>query len=171
MKLIRISDNCVLDFEDVYSYELNASTIKFKMRSKEIIVAEYNNKQEAEVVYNNVTESTIVKDVRFAPLFKLKEGSVEDRRERGFEMFWGLYDKKVDRPKAYITFMNLTLTDMALAIKGVEIYIKSTPNKKYRKNPRTWLNARGWESEITKDEEDVKKTNRYIKPNYITDER
>jgi hypothetical protein len=83
-------------------------------------------------------------------------------------MFWNLYDKKVDRPKVRITFMTLTLTEMGKAIKGVKAYVDSTPDKKYRKNPRTWLNARGWENEV---QVDKKKTNRYVQPKYITDER
>ena len=64
--------------------------------------------------------------------------------------------------------MQLSLTDMGEAIKGVKEYVESTPNKRYRKNPTTWVNNKGWSSEVLLDK---KKTNRYVKPKYISDER
>ena len=83
-------------------------------------------------------------------------------------MFWNLYDKRVDKNRARTSFMNLTLEDMIEAVKGVKAYVDSTPDKKYRKMPSTWIRNRGWESEILSDK---KNTNRYVKPKYHTDER
>ena len=60
---------------------------------------------------------------------------------------------------------------MGNAIKGVKDYVESTPDKKYRKNPRTWINQKGWESEVVISEDDKKKINRYIQPKYVTDDR
>jgi hypothetical protein len=62
----------------------------------------------------------------------------------------------------------MPLKDMYAAVEGVKAYVDSTPDKKYRKMPTTWLNNRGWESEIKIDK---KATNRYVKPKYIDDER
>tara|TARA_R100000654_G_scaffold74560_1_gene109240 strand:- start:1207 stop:1527 length:321 start_codon:yes stop_codon:yes gene_type:complete len=90
------------------------------------------------------------------------------RKEKAFEMFWNLYDYKKDKPNTRKTFMNLSLTQMGDAIKGVKAYVSSTPDRTYRKFPRTWLNARGWEDEVSLNK---KKTNRYVKPKYISDER
>ena len=65
--------------------------------------------------------------------------------------------------------MQLTLQEMGKAVKSVKAYIESTPNKEYRKNPTTWIRQKCWNDEIVV--EKIKKTNRYVKPKYITDER
>ena len=83
-------------------------------------------------------------------------------------MFYTLYDKKVDRPTARKAFLNLSLTDMGKAIKAVEKYVEATPDKKYRKNPTTWINKRSWENEVVSKK---KSKSSYVKPKYIQDER
>ena len=167
MKLIRISDSCVVDISQVLSYDVKDCGIEFNFINRDIIVAGFNNNMEAMVVFNNLNETLGIRDIRFT---KIEETNPKDKKEKGFEMFWSLYDKKVDKPNTKKTFMNLTLQDMGLVIKAVSKYVESTPDKKWRKNPRTWLNTKGWEDEIMSDGE-LKEKNRYKKPNYITDDR
>ena len=57
---------------------------------------------------------------------------------------------------------------MGKAIKAVEKYVESTPDKKYRKNPTTWINKRSWENEVVGKS---KSKGSYVKPKYIQDER
>tara|TARA_R110001583_G_scaffold137439_1_gene289107 strand:+ start:233 stop:727 length:495 start_codon:yes stop_codon:yes gene_type:complete len=161
----RISDTDIINLDKVDFIEVDVNSIKFHVGSSEY-QSFYNNEMEAMCVFNNVNEHVSSKDIRF---YKGSKPQTEaERKEKAFEMFWSLYDYRKDMVKTKKTFMNLTMTDMGKAINGVKDYIESTPDKSYRKFPRTWLNSKGWEDEVKVDKN---KTNRYVKPKYITDER
>ena len=65
-----------------------------------------------------------------------------------FAEFWDLYGKKVDSSKCKAKFSKLTSTELVLLFTNLPHYIKSTPDKQYRKNPITWLNGKCWNDEI-----------------------
>lgn len=68
-----------------------------------------------------------------------------------FEDFWNAYDKKTsDKKKCKAKFEKLNERDKQQIFETLEEYIKSTPDKKFRKNPETYFNQRGWEHEIIK---------------------
>tara|TARA_R100001443_G_scaffold9409_2_gene19026 strand:+ start:1757 stop:2251 length:495 start_codon:yes stop_codon:yes gene_type:complete len=161
----RISDTDIINLDKVDFIELESRSIKFHVGSSEY-QSFYNNDMEAMCVFNNINEHVSSKDIRFYKDAKPKTDA--ERKEKAFEMFWNLYDYRKDKVKTKKTFMNLTMNEMGKAINGVKDYVESTPDKNYRKFPRTWLNSKGWENEIKIDK---KKTNRYVKPKYITDER
>ena len=65
-----------------------------------------------------------------------------------FAEFWDLYGKKTDSSKCKTKFARLTKTEIELLFEKLPAYIKSTPDKQYRKNPITWLNGKCWNDEI-----------------------
>ena len=65
-----------------------------------------------------------------------------------FDVFWDLYDKKVGRKKCIQKWKRLKEKDKILIIHHVPEYVKSTPNKQYRKNPETYLNGECWHDEV-----------------------
>ena len=65
-----------------------------------------------------------------------------------FAEFWDLYGKKTDSSKCKAKFARLTKTEIELLFEKLPAYIKSTPDKQYRKNPITWLNGKCWNDEI-----------------------
>jgi len=65
-----------------------------------------------------------------------------------FAEFWDLYGKKTDSSKCKTKFARLTKTEVELLFEKLPAYIKSTPDKQYRKNPITWLNGKCWNDEI-----------------------
>lgn len=82
---------------------------------------------------------------------KLKqELKIESKSELNisFVDFWDLYDKKVDRPKCEKRWNNLTGKDRQAIMIAIPAYKIATPDKQYRKDPATYLNARAWENEI-----------------------
>ena len=163
---IKVSDNLIIDLESILSVEIDEQVITFLFKNNHEITEFYNNDMEALCVFNNISNHLPVTDIRF---YHEPVNTEEDQRKaKGFEMFWNLYDKKVDINRCRTAFMNLTLEQMGKAIKGVKSYVDSTPDKKYRKNPSTWINQKCWANEILSDK---KKTNRYVKPKYVTDER
>jgi len=68
----------------------------------------------------------------------------------GFDDFWNLYDYKQNKPKSKKLWDKISQRDKELIIAFLPNYIKSTPDKKYRKHPSTFLNNQGWQDEIIK---------------------
>ena len=66
-----------------------------------------------------------------------------------FADFWEIYDKKVgDKESIKKKFETLNNSDLELIKKHIPLYINSTPDKKFRKDPKTYLNQKGWNDEI-----------------------
>ena len=65
-----------------------------------------------------------------------------------FNEFWNLYDKKRDKPKCESKFKKLTVAEIDLLFAKLPLYIQSTPDKTYRKDPIRWLNGKCWNDEI-----------------------
>ena len=65
-----------------------------------------------------------------------------------FENFWELYEKKEDRPKCEKKWKTIKQGAREKIMEHLELYVRSTPDKKYRKNPITYLNNQSWENEI-----------------------
>lgn len=76
---------------------------------------------------------------------KLK--SKEDK-EKLFESFWDLYDKKVDKDACKKKFLKLDLSVIGKILQVVPSYVTTTPDKQYRKNPETWINNKCWDDEL-----------------------
>ena len=65
-----------------------------------------------------------------------------------FEEWWNAYDKKVSKEKAITKWNILTNEEKQLALKIVESYVDSTPDKTFRKDPTTYLNNKSFNDEI-----------------------
>lgn len=77
-----------------------------------------------------------------------------------FDDFWNAYDYKkggLTKPKA--KWQSLTIEQQELIMAHIPDYVKSTPAKKYRKQPMTYLNNEGWLDEITDLDDDQVKDN------------
>ena len=65
-----------------------------------------------------------------------------------FDEFWETYNKKNDRTACEKKFSKLTEKEKELIWAHVPKYVRSTPDKQYRKNPETYLNNKCWNDEI-----------------------
>jgi len=74
--------------------------------------------------------------------------SVSERYSNEWSEFWDTYGKKVDTKKCKEKFQRLKPDEVSAILAHVPKYVKATPDVKYRKNPLTYLNGRGWEDEI-----------------------
>ncbi len=73
----------------------------------------------------------------------------ETTNNTSFISFWELYDKKVGNIDIVAgKWDGLSITDRNLVMAYIPKYIKAQPEKKFRKNPSTFLNQRGWEDEL-----------------------
>lgn len=74
---------------------------------------------------------------------------IENKNGYGFENFWNDYDKKVgDKIRIEKKFNKLSQGIRELIKIYIPKYKESQPDKKYRKNPETFLNQKGWEHEL-----------------------
>lgn len=81
-----------------------------------------------------------------------------------FDIFYNLYDKKVDGKDAKLKWDRLDLQTQQLILSVVPKYIKSTPDKQFRKSPLVYLNKKAWEDEIIIEKEFNKPVQTYKEP-------
>lgn len=124
----------------------------------------FNEKLEKELVARkNFTESrrkNLIKkertDKKHPPHM---EPHIDDHMEDGdrnedvisieFDVFWNSYDKKVGKKeKLENKWVGLSAKDRELIMNYIPKYKQSQPDKKYRKNPETFLNNKSWLDEI-----------------------
>jgi len=72
-----------------------------------------------------------------------------------FNDFWKDYNKKVDRKRCEKLYDKLTEADRQKIKDTINLYVATHKDRKYRKNPQTYLNGRNWEDDLT----DVKTVN------------
>lgn len=82
-----------------------------------------------------------------------KNDAIKERKGKEinilFDDFWNLYDKKVgEKVKLSKKWEKLTDEERTLAMNHLPVYKLAEPNKKFRKNPETYLNNKSWNDEI-----------------------
>lgn len=122
--------------------------IKHLKKEEQKLYIGFGNNYESLLYWNsdmgtNETEQEI-------PIPEKKKKEVPEIKVSSFDWFWNTYDKKVGRDKCYAKFLKLKLEDIEKIKETLPAYIDSTPEKKYRKNPLTYLNGTCWNDEITK---------------------
>lgn len=75
-------------------------------------------------------------------------GRLPDDLLVSFEKFWSMYDKKRKRPACEKKWALMTEEQRQLALTHAPKYAASTPEKRYRKDPLTYLNGECWNDEI-----------------------
>lgn len=65
-----------------------------------------------------------------------------------FDEFWNDYDKRKEKKKCERKWERISEKDKEVIKERLPLYVESTPDKTYRKNPYTWLNGQCWEDEI-----------------------
>ena len=100
-------------------------------------------------VFNRVASS--FRDATSEPVTKPTEQKLAEKQEMFFK-FWEMYDKKINRDDALKKWMKLSMVDMGEALNVLPMYVKSTPDKQYRKNPSTWIYQKAWRNEIISNE-------------------
>lgn len=78
-----------------------------------------------------------------------EENTKEEYTKELFESFWNLYDKKTSpKEKTFKKFKALKEEEINRIFDHVPKYVNATPEKKYRKDPLTYLNQQAYENEI-----------------------
>lgn len=77
-----------------------------------------------------------------------RKEQLKEQPSASFSSFWQLYDKKVSQKKCFEKWNKIDPALHQQIFTHVKSYVKSTPDKKYRKNPLTYLNGENWTDEI-----------------------
>lgn len=72
--------------------------------------------------------------------------------EISFDQFWDQYDKKVGRPEAEKLWKKINGQEREKIMQHLPKYKFAQPEKRYRKNPSTYLNQKSWNDEIILDQ-------------------
>lgn len=80
-----------------------------------------------------------------------------------FDVFWKTYAKSVAKDKCETKWKSLSDEVREKIMQHLPAYVASTPVKKFRKDPMTYLNGKGWQDDIIFDEPGI---NQQSKPSY-----
>jgi hypothetical protein len=70
-----------------------------------------------------------------------------------FKKIWDLYDKKIERDASEKLWNKLSKEDRQKIFEHVPAYVKSTPEKQFRKYFTTYINKKSWNDEIQTNEQ------------------
>lgn len=153
LKVYLGDDKLVLQFGEDSFRRINAVLVK-------------NNKGNSE--YPEPTTWLDVKDYKrhvvatcLTRAIKSKEYKVESKKQKeesgnAFEIFWEQYGKKRGKPNTLRLWNKLTQLEKEAIFVNLPLYVKSTPDVTYRKDPERYLRHRVWEDEIIKEKESGK---------------
>lgn len=72
----------------------------------------------------------------------------QEEAKKEFEKFWSAYGRKGNLKQTRRRWFNLSNKKRALAMDKVVAYVKSTPDKQFRKGGEAWLLNECWNDEI-----------------------
>jgi hypothetical protein len=71
-----------------------------------------------------------------------------NKRIVSFDSFWDKYEKDEDRIQCEVIWMQLSNEEREECIKIIPAYVESTPDKAFRKSPKSYLKNKSWKNEI-----------------------
>ena len=110
-------------------------TIKNPIVPSELSGSEFENPN------NSSAEKSLPKNPRSASSQEI---------ETQFNSLWERYDKKAGKAQSLRIWKGLSQEDRTIIMSKVSAYVKSTPDKKFRKALTTWINKKNrlWEDEV-----------------------
>jgi predicted phage replisome organizer len=135
----------------VTNFEKHQELEKIEMgREKQRIrVAKHRENKKLQAKRSDVTVTGALRNTDVTPIDKDIDKEQDIDIDHGFDDFWNLYDKKTGKEKCMSRWQKLSESEKDKIFDALPLYVNSTPDLKYRKNPLTWLNGKHWEDELT----------------------
>ena len=145
---------------------ISKGKIKYSEKSKEVALSnwlKYNDSTSPKVKscvnkeLEKVKDRLLIQYLYSTDTHTQEEQEQEEEQEEEQEVilnipfndFWVLYDKKVgERKKLEKKWISLTSQDRIDIINHIPLYKNAQPEKKFRKDPQTFLNNKSWLDEI-----------------------
>lgn len=158
-------------------YFIKLGKIRYNEQTKELAVGnwlKYNGSTSPKVKscidkeFSKVKDRVLIEYIYSTDTHTQQEEEQEEEQEQeekiDFDIFYNLYDKKVDGKDSKLKWDKLDLQTQQLILSIVPKYIKSTPDKQFRKSPLVYLNKKAWEDEIIIEKEFNKPVQTYKEP-------
>jgi hypothetical protein len=142
---------------------MNMICLKNVTKSTQITVCNYdlynplrnaNETQMKRIRHANETHSATNKNVKNEKKEKNVNNNItivqlKDSINIPFDDFWNAYDKKVgNKEKLRRRWATLSDSDRQAAMDYIPLYLHTQPDKKFRKNPETFLSNKSWNDEL-----------------------
>jgi hypothetical protein len=151
--LIKINTDSFVESNKIDQYYLDGRKIIFYISSRKHEEI-YETESFAKSVFNRVANT--FRDATMGNSSIKPSEKILSEKADMFNEFWDRYDKKINRDDCIKKWKKLSISDMKEALKMVDLYIKSTPDKQYRKNPSTWIYQKAWRNEVIGKTEELK---------------
>ncbi|PTF90364.1 helix-turn-helix domain-containing protein [Staphylococcus chromogenes] len=134
-------------------YPLTQSSIPIDAKINTPIDNSVNTPIDANVKENNTSNNNTRLNIT-----SINNNSATDVTQERFNEWWDLYNKKIDKKKAYSLFKStLKKYDFETVMNGTREYLKTITDKQYQKYPKTFL---GQESFLNNYEDEMKNNNK-----------
>ncbi|EGQ3289215.1 helix-turn-helix domain-containing protein [Staphylococcus pseudintermedius] len=101
-------------------------------------------------IITNVKENNTSNNITSINTTSINNNSATDVTLAHFEEWWTLYDKKLDRKKAFSLFKSaLKKHGYETIMNGTREYLKTITNKQYQKYPKTFLSQESYLNDFT----------------------
>ena len=124
---------------------------ELKTITTKLTVCNYDTYQSSEPNINQRTTKGQPKaNQKLTTIEELNNLELKNETIYSFDEFWNDYEKKIEVKKCKAKYSKIKESDRQLIKDNVKAYVKSQPDKQYRKNALTWLNGECWNDEIEK---------------------
>ncbi|HCZ5923383.1 TPA: helix-turn-helix domain-containing protein [Staphylococcus aureus] len=128
-------------------YPLTQSSIPIDVKINTPIDNSVNTPIDANVKENN----TSINNTSINNINRTDNSATDVTRER-FEEWWKLYDKKLDKKKAFSLFKSaLKKHEFETIMNGTREYLKTITDKQYQKYPKTFLSQESYLNDFSKE--------------------
>ncbi|MDE9962326.1 helix-turn-helix domain-containing protein [Staphylococcus pseudintermedius] len=101
-------------------------------------------------IITNVKENNTSNNITSINTTSINNNSATDVTLAHFEEWWSLYDKKLDKKKAFSLFKSaLKKHGFETIMNGTREYLKTITNKQYQKYPKTFLSQESYLNDFT----------------------
>ncbi|EGQ0389775.1 helix-turn-helix domain-containing protein [Staphylococcus pseudintermedius] len=106
-------------------------------------------------IITNVKENNTSNNTTSINTTSINNNSATDVTLAHFEEWWTLYDKKLDKKKAFSLFKSaLKKHGFETIMNGTREYLKTITNKQYQKYPKTFLSQESYLNDFTIEKQD-----------------
>ncbi|MGX0020195.1 helix-turn-helix protein [Staphylococcus hominis] len=128
-------------------YPLTQSSIPIDVKINTPIDNSVNTPIDANVKENNISiNNTSINNIN-----RTDNSATDVTRER-FEEWWKLYDKKLDKKKAFSLFKSaLKKHEFETIMNGTKEYLKTITDKQYQKYPKTFLSQESYLNDFSEE--------------------
>lgn len=153
--LLHIGNYNKAKFDKTKWYSINYQTIESMIRPSYQNDTTSVSKRDDGVYQNDTTNTRDYTETSS----ETNNNSATDVTHDHFEKWWNLYDKKLDKKKAFSLFKTtLKKHDFETIMKGTKQYLKTITDKQYQKYPKTFLSQESFLNDYKQQDKQIEES-------------